>query len=170
MRNPAKPPRADTEPPATHTLEARKEAVETVDATGTPAPTRKTRGETGGADDAATSTRLARGVTRETSAVRQAAATPGLTPARYARTVKPRYPRKARRAGWEGTTVLKVLVDADGAPGRVTVDRTSGFDILDSAAVKAVEDWRFHPARRGADAESSWVRVPVAFRLKEDSR
>ncbi|MDE0032710.1 MAG: energy transducer TonB [Deltaproteobacteria bacterium] len=121
----------------------------------------------GGGDAAATSTRLARGVTREASAVRKAGATPGFTPARYARTVTPRYPRKARRAGWEGTTVLKVLVNVDGAPGRVTVDRTSGFDILDSAAVKAVEHWRFHPARRGADAESSWVRVPVAFRLKE---
>ena len=122
-----------------------------------------------GNDAVGSSTRLAR-VPPEASAVREAAPSPGLTPARYARTVKPRYPRKARRAGWEGTTVLKVLVGADGAPGRVTVDRTSGFDILDSAAVNAVERWRFHPARRAAAAESSWVRVPVAFRLKEDSR
>ncbi len=170
VREPAKTRRADTEPPATRTPAAAQQPVETVDAAGTPAPAQITRGETGGADEAETSTRLARGVTREASAVRQAAATPGLIPARYARTVKPRYPRKARRAGWEGTAVLKVLVKADGAPGRVTVDRTSGFDILDSAAVKAVEHWKFHPARRGADAESSWVRVPVAFRLKEDSR
>ncbi len=162
MQNPGGPRLADTGPPAA------VEPVKTVDAAGTPAPARKTRGETGGG--AATSTRLARGVTREASAVRKAGATPGFTPARYARTVTPRYPRRARRAGWEGTTVLKVLVNAEGAPGRVIVDRTSGFDILDSAAVNAVEHWRFHPARRGADAESSWVRVPVAFRLKEDSR
>ena len=162
MQNPGGPRLADTGPPAA------VEPVKTDDAAGTPASARKTRGETGGG--AATSTRLARGVTREASAVRKAGATPGFTPARYARTVTPRYPRKARRAGWEGTTVLKVLVNADGAPGRVTVDRTSGFDILDSAAVNAVERWRFHPARRGADTASSWVRVPVAFRLKEDSR
>lgn len=170
VQKPAKPRRADTEPPATRTLSAAVEPVETVDAARTPAPTRKPRGETASDAAAATSTRLARGVTREASAVRGAAATPGFTPARYARTVTPRYPRKARRAGWEGTAILKVLVDADGVPGRVIVDRTSGFDILDSAAVKAVEDWSFHPARRGADAERSWVRVPVAFKLKEDSR
>ena len=164
LQKPAKPRRADPEPAAT------EEPVETVDAAATPAPARKTRGEMDSDAAAATSTRLARGVTREASAVREAAATAGFTPARYARTVKPLYPRKARRAGWEGTTVLKVLVNPDGTPGRVTVDRTSGFGILDSAAVKAVEDWRFHPARRGADTESSWVRVPVTFRLKEDSR
>lgn len=66
--------------------------------------------------------------------------------------------------------MLKVLVDPDGAPGRVAVDRTSGFDILDSAAVKAVKRWRFHPARRGVDARASWVRVPVSFKLKEANR
>ena len=170
MQKPAKPRRVDTEPPATRTPAAAEEHVETVDAADTPTPAQKTLGGVDSDDDAATATRLARGVTREASTIQKAAASPGLTPARYARTVKPRYPRKARRAGWEGTTVLKVLVNADGAPGRVTVDRTSGFDILDSAAVKAVEDWRFHPAHRGAYAESSWVRVPVAFRLKEDSR
>ena len=170
VQGPAKPRRADTGPPATRTPAAAEEPVETVDAAGTPAPARKTLGRVASDDAAATSTRLARGVTREASAVRKAGTTPGFTPARYARTVAPRYPRKARRAGWEGTTVLKVLVNAEGAPGRVIVDRTSGFDILDSAAVNAVGRWRFHPARRGADAESSWVRVPVAFRLKEDSR
>lgn len=89
------------------------------------------------------------------------------SPVRYARTVKPRYPRKARRDGWEGTTLLRVLVDPDGAPGRVTVERTSGFDVLDEAAMKAVRRWRFHPARRGVAPLSSWVRIPVVFRLEE---
>ena len=94
----------------------------------------------------------------------------GFTSARYARTVKPRYPGKARRGGWEGTTVLKVLVDAGGAPDRVAVHRTSGFDVLDAAAVKAVHRWSFHPARRGGKSVSSWVRVPIVFKLKEDNR
>ena len=63
--------------------------------------------------------------------------------------------------------MLKVLVDPDGAPDRVAVDRTSGFEVLDAAAVKAVQRWKFHPAHRGADAVASWVRIPVAFKLKE---
>ena len=65
--------------------------------------------------------------------------------------------------------MLKVRVDPQGVPDRVTVDRTSGFDVLDKAARKAVRHWRFHPARRGLDAVPSWVRIPVAFRLKEDT-
>jgi len=167
-RKPAKPRTADIETPTPPTPRAAEKPVQAVHATSKPDPVQTARGD---ADDGTvTSTRLARGVVPEASAVRGAAAAPGFTPARYARTVKPRYPRKARRAGWEGTTVLKVLVHPDGAPGPVAVDRTSGFDILDSAAVKAVERWRFHPARRGVEVLPSWVRVPVAFKLKEDNR
>ena len=108
---------------------------------------------------------IARGTPAE-----QVTAGAALSPVRYARTVRPRYPRKARRAGWEGTTLLKVLVNPDGAPDRVAVERTSGFDILDEAAVKAVRRWRFHPARRGVAPLSTWVRIPVAFRLEEVHR
>lgn len=111
----------------------------------------------------------ARNIARGTPA-EQITAGAAFSPVRYARTVKPRYPRKARRAGWEGTTLLKVLVNPDGAPSRVSVERTSGFHILDEAAVKAVRRWRFHPARRGVASLSSWVRIPVAFRLEEGRR
>ena len=90
------------------------------------------------------------------------------TPVRYARVVKPKYPRKARTAGWEGTTVLKVRVDRGGRPGLVTVDRTSGFETLDRAAVRAMRRWEFHPARNGDRTVASWVKVPVSFQLEED--
>lgn len=90
------------------------------------------------------------------------------TPVRYARVVKPEYPRKARTAGWEGTTVLKVRVDRGGRPGLVTVDRTSGFETLDRAAVRAMRRWEFHPARNGDRTVASWVKVPVSFQLEED--
>ena len=135
---------------------------------GVSAPVPQPQGETGGDRNAATEASLAPSVAPKTPGGHGVKAAAGFTPVRYARTVKPRYPGKARRAGWEGTAVLKVLVDPKGAPGRVTVDRTSGFDILDDAAVKAVRRWRFHPARRGVDGVPSWVRIPVAFKLKED--
>ena len=131
-----------------------------------PAPEPRVGESTGAAADA----RLARGVAPGKSSAPEIEAAAALIPVRYARTNKPRYPGKARRAGWEGTTVLKVLVDSRGAPDRVTVDRTSGFEILDAAAVRAVGRWRFHPARRGGDSVASWVRIPVAFKLKEDKR
>ena len=90
------------------------------------------------------------------------------TPVRYARVVKPKYPRKARTEGWEGTTVLKVRVDRGGKPGLIAVDRTSGFEVLDRAAMRAMRRWEFHPARNGDRTVASWVEVPVSFRLEED--
>ena len=90
------------------------------------------------------------------------------TPVRYARVVKPKYPRKARTEGWEGTTVLKVRVDRGGRPGLIAVDRTSGFDLLDRAAMRAMRRWEFHPARNGDRTVASWVKVPVSFQLEED--
>ena len=90
------------------------------------------------------------------------------TPVRYARVVKPKYPRKARTAGWEGTTVLKVRVDRGGRPGLIAVDRSSGFEVLDRAAVRAMRRWEFHPARNGRGTVASWVKVPVSFRIEED--
>jgi protein TonB len=47
------------------------------------------------------------------------------------------------------------------------VDTSSGYDILDQAAVAAVRAWRFVPARLGGAAIEAWVRVPVAFRLTD---
>ena len=153
--------------PARHTRpEAAAKAAGNLHLTGPPVPAREPRDR----DGAGTSneSHLARAAAPAAPDSGEIKAAGGLSPVRYARTVKPRYPGKARRAGWEGTTVLKVRVTTAGTPDRVTVDRTSGFDILDAAAVKAVRHWKFHPARRGIEALSSWVRVPVAFKLKEN--
>ncbi len=143
------------------------EAARAADAT---VPARKPTGETGGNDGAVTNEHLSRGLANKTSPDRRPGTGAGFSPARYARTAPPRYPGKARRAGWQGTTVLRVRVDPAGAPEHVAVDRTSGFEILDAAAMKAVRSWKFHPARRGIDAVASWVRIPVAFKLEEDKR
>jgi protein TonB len=159
---PAETKEADPEPAAKPLAAADTRPAEAA----APAPKPRVDESTGSA--AAGPARLARGVAPGKSAAPRIEAAAALLPVRYARTTKPRYPGKARRAGWEGTAVLKVLVDSRGAPDRVTVDRTSGFEILDAAAVKAVGRWRFHPARRGGDSVASWVRIPVAFKLKED--
>jgi len=88
---------------------------------------------------------------------------------RYARVVKPNYPAEARANGWEGTTVLKVLVGHAGKSEQVALHRSSGFNLLDDAAVKALWLWEFHPARLGRQAVQSWVNVPIVFKLEEDN-
>lgn len=79
---------------------------------------------------------------------------------------RPDYPRAAREAGWQGTVVLQVLVLPDGTAGNVTLDKTSGYSILDEAALNAVKDWRFIPAMDGNFPVKSMVRMPVRFDLR----
>jgi protein TonB len=89
--------------------------------------------------------------------------------AAYLRNPAPRYPLVARRAGEQGTVLLRVFVTTEGMPARVELEKTSGSPHLDSAALEAVKAWRFVPARRGADAVEAWVLVPIAFRLEGSS-
>lgn len=77
----------------------------------------------------------------------------------------PAYPRQARLKGWEGTVVLAVTVGPDGRCRSLAVARSSGFALLDRAALEAVRQWRFEPARRNGLAVEAVAEVPVTFRL-----
>ncbi len=85
--------------------------------------------------------------------------------ANYGYNPKPKYPSIARSRGWEGKVVLRVRVSASGESEGVSVSQSSGHDILDDAAVAAVEGWRFVPAKRGDTAVASTVQVPINFKL-----
>ena len=85
--------------------------------------------------------------------------------AAYLRNPAPDYPDVAQRRGWEGTTILNVHVLANGRPDQVRLSASSGHDALDDAAVAAVSDWRFVPAKRGTESIDGWVSVPVVFKL-----
>jgi protein TonB len=85
--------------------------------------------------------------------------------AEYLANPKPSYPALARRQGLQGTVVLHVLVDETGHAGKVHLQRSSGARLLDAAALAAVRDWHFVPARRGDTALAAWVEVPVRFSL-----
>jgi protein TonB len=89
---------------------------------------------------------------------------------RYARIAKPKYPRHARKMGWEGTTLLRVLVNQIGKTKFIEISRSSGFATLDKAAIKAVKRWRFHPARSGDKSVESWVKIPIVFDLEESKK
>lgn len=80
---------------------------------------------------------------------------------------RPRYPWLSRQKGEQGRVVLRVSVDATGRAAAVTVAQSSGFGRLDRAAKRAVETWRFTPARRGGRALAGSVDVPVSFRLSD---
>jgi protein TonB len=79
----------------------------------------------------------------------------------------PRYPWTARAQGYQGRVVLSVWVSAEGDADRLAVVKSSGYPLLDRAAVDAVQRWRFQPARRAGLDTGSLVQVPVVFRLDE---
>ncbi len=78
----------------------------------------------------------------------------------------PLYPRVARRQGYEGIVVLEVLVDPHGRVGELRVFSSSGYAVLDKAAVAAVEKWIFEPGTRNDKSVATWVRVPIRFALE----
>ena len=80
--------------------------------------------------------------------------------------MKPMYPETARRAGIEGTSVLRFEVTTQGTVDKVTVERSAGHEDLDRAAVAAIQRWRFEPARRGTQAVAVWVTLPIRFELR----
>jgi len=80
--------------------------------------------------------------------------------------MKPTYPESARRAGIEGTSMLKFEVTESGTVSKITVEKSAGHEDLDRAAIAAVQRWRFEPARRGAQAVAVWVTLPVRFELR----
>jgi periplasmic protein TonB len=79
--------------------------------------------------------------------------------------ILPDYPPSANEAGWEGTVMLRVEVLPDGSAGSVSVKRSSGYAILDDAALRAVQRWRFRPAMDGNFPIRSVVDQPVTFNL-----
>jgi protein TonB len=95
-----------------------------------------------------------------------APATPPVFNAGYLRNPAPEYPLLARRNGEQGTVTLKVLVARDGSPVSISVERTSGSERLDRAALDTVKTWRFIPAREGSEPVEAWVLVPIVFRLE----
>jgi protein TonB len=91
---------------------------------------------------------------------------PGVETLAYDVHPAPRYPRQAARAGLEGTVTLRILVDEQGWPRSIEVERSSGHRELDRAAREHVlATWRFHPAQREGRAISAYALVPINFRL-----
>ena len=80
--------------------------------------------------------------------------------------VAPEYPASALRDGRSGTVVLKVRIDADGNPGDIEIEKSSGTRTLDRAARDAVRQWRFSPKTVGGNPVASELSVPVDFKLE----
>ena len=73
---------------------------------------------------------------------------------------QPDFPLEASRARLRGPVVVKCLVAVNGAPENCAVESSLGMG-LDEAALAAVADWRWSPARR-ADGSPALAYMTVA--------
>jgi periplasmic protein TonB len=92
--------------------------------------------------------------------------TPPSFSAAYLSNPAPPYPIAARHRHEEGLVLLEVLVSESGVPKEVRVSKSSGFSLLDEAAVEAVKGWKFNPAREGERPVAGGLLVPIRFRLE----
>ena len=73
------------------------------------------------------------------------------------------YPEEARRWSWSGTTLIQVLMGGDGHMKEVSVERSSGFRVLDDQALRMVQrvpSTRVPDRLKGRDV---MVTVPIGF-------
>ncbi|MEJ1095937.1 MULTISPECIES: energy transducer TonB [unclassified Pseudoxanthomonas] len=85
----------------------------------------------------------------------------------YVTAPPPKYPREAVRDGAQGTVMLRVLVDTDGTPLEVSIDKSSGNKSLDREARQHVlKNWRFRPAMRDGVPVQAYGLVPIDFSLQ----
>jgi TonB family protein len=76
----------------------------------------------------------------------------------------PEYSEEARRAKFQGTVLLWVVVGPDGKPRDVRVQRSLGMG-LDEKAIEAVRQWKFEPSMKDGHPVAVQVNIEVNFRL-----
>src|ERR1051326_39683 len=80
----------------------------------------------------------------------------------------PPYPMIGVRLGHEGTVRLAISLDEDGNVVAAQVERSSGYQELDAAAVTWVRShWRYRPAMRDGQPVRATVPAMVTFRLDQ---
>jgi TonB family protein len=76
----------------------------------------------------------------------------------------PEYSEEARKAKYQGTCVLWLIVGPDGRPRDIKVARSLGLG-LDQKAIEAVKNWKFEPAMKDGKPVAVQINVEVDFRL-----
>ena len=79
--------------------------------------------------------------------------------------VLPRYPLAARRAGAEGSVVVRGIVRRDGTIDNVEIIKDLPYG-LGEAALQAVSQWKFRPATYRGEPIDVYYTVTVNFRLR----
>lgn len=80
------------------------------------------------------------------------------------RKVEPEYSEEARKAKWQGTVKLSVVIDETGHARDIKVEKSLGLG-LDQKAIEAVEKWLFKPGMKDGKPVAVYATIEVTFHL-----
>jgi periplasmic protein TonB len=78
---------------------------------------------------------------------------------------QPAYPPTAITNAEQGVVAVNVFVNKDGKASKPQLERSSGFDDLDNAAIAAALSWKYVPAMEGGVPRSNRLTVAINFQL-----
>jgi len=81
--------------------------------------------------------------------------------------VDPVYPPEAVKKKIEGAVFVRTLVDTDGKPVKSEIAKSSGYEILDDAALKTASMYEFKPALQNDQPVAVWISYKVDFNLSD---
>ena len=76
------------------------------------------------------------------------------------------YPPLLRDAGIGGTILVYFFIGVDGEVEDVRINRSSGHDALDDAALRVAGVYRFTPALNRDEPVPVWVSFPITFQVR----
>ena len=75
------------------------------------------------------------------------------------------YPAIARHKGWQGVVKLQLLIESDGHISDLHIEQTSGYALLDKAALSSLQLAHVPDAAQWLDGKAVSIVVPVEYRL-----
>lgn len=88
----------------------------------------------------------------------------GVTAPRVIYQTDPEFSEEARKAKYQGTCVLGLIVDASGRPTNIHIINALGMG-LDEKAIESVRNWKFEPGQKDGHAVAVEIAVEVDFHL-----
>lgn len=88
----------------------------------------------------------------------------GVTPPRPIYAPEPEFSEEARKAKYQGTCVLGLVVDTNGRPTNIRVVSSLGMG-LDEKAIETITTWRFEPGQKDGHAVAVEIAIEVNFHL-----
>ena len=81
---------------------------------------------------------------------------------------RPPYPSASLRLSEEGVVGLALYLDESGKVRDGKIAATSGFERLDSSALKhAIRSWKFEPCTKASQPVACWHRINFRFKIDE---